>query len=795
MIVNTNWLKKYTDFTFSAAELAERLTAIGLESNLIEGKKNGLENILVAEILTVEPHPNADRLTLCTVSTGEKQLEVVCGAPNVKQGQKVPLALVGTTLPNGMTLKPTKIRGVVSEGMLCAEDELGISDDHSGIMILEQDAVVGSRLSDYLAINGKSLEIDLTPNRPDCASHIGVAREIALITGGELHKPVVNLKESHEPTSDYIKIEITDPTGCPRYAARLIRGVKIGPSPDWLAKSLESIGQRSINNVVDAANYVLMETGHPLHTFDYANLQGQKIVVRLAKPGEKVVTLDGVERELSSDILLICDNERPVAIAGIMGLANSEINDDTIDVLLESAYFNPGVIRKGARFLGMQTEASYRFERGTDYEGLIYALNRLATLIVEVAGGRICRGIVDNYPNPIKPRKIVMRYERTNRLIGMNFGPDWINRVLTGLGCEIINSNKKEIAVIVPSWRPDLEREVDLIEEIVRVYGMSKVPSAKYIQIVPMETVNERYDLIEKLRSFVAGCGYSELYCNSLVSAKAANFWSESAGKLKLRNPLGQDMAYLRTSLLPGMIAAVKHNFNHYRSDLQLFELGFVQAFAPQAETLAEESLHLGVILTGYLDEPNWAYPRRVSNIFFLKGLAEAITRQFGIRNINFKKAENSHFKHLIQIFIGESHLGYLGELAPDYLGKEWDVEAPVNGMELNVEVILNSLNLAKMYHEPPVFPFTERDISIIVDRAIPVAKIIANMQKSGGNLLREIRFYDLYLGKNIDKKEKSLTFNLLFQASDRTLTDAEVDQIMAKIYKNLSRELHARLR
>lgn len=795
MIVNTNWLKKYTDFPFSPAELAERLTAIGLEANLIEDKSTGLENIIVAEILAVRPHPNADRLTICTVSTGEKQLEVVCGAPNVKQGQKVPLALVETTLPNGMTLKPTKIRGVISEGMLCAEDELGLSNDHSGIMILEQDATVGSRLSDYLATDGKSLEIDLTPNRPDCASHIGVAREITLMTGNELRKPAINLKEIQQPTSDSIEIEIADPVGCPRYAARLIRGVKIGPSPDWLVKSLESIGQRSINNVVDAANYVLMETGHPLHTFDYAHLKGQKIVVRRAKPGEKVVTLDGVERELSGDVLLICDSEKPVAIAGIMGLANSEINDDTRDVLLESAYFNPGVIRKGARFLGMQTEASYRFERGTDYEGLLYALNRLAALIVEVAGGQICRGIVDNYPNPIKARRVVLRYERTNRLIGMNFEPDWIKKVLTGLGCEIINSAESEITVTVPTWRPDLEREVDLIEEIVRVYGMSKVPSAKYIQIVPMETINERYDLIEKLRFFVAGCGYSELYCNSLVSARAAEFGAESGDKLKLRNPLGQDMTYLRTSLLPGMIAAVKHNFNHYRTDLRLFELGFVQAFAPQAETLAEESLHLGVILTGYLDEPNWAYPRRASNIFFLKGLVEAIAKQFGLQPINFQKAANPYYKHLIQILTGEAKLGYLGELAPGYLDKEWDIQLPVNSMELNVEVILKSLNLTKTYHEPPAFPFTERDISIIVDRTIPVDKVIENIRQNGGNLLREIRFYDLYLGKNIDKKEKSLTFNLLFQANDRTLTDAEVDQIMATIYANLSRELNARLR
>ncbi|MFA7710027.1 MAG: phenylalanine--tRNA ligase subunit beta [Candidatus Neomarinimicrobiota bacterium] len=795
MIVNTNWLKKYTDYSYSAEELAERLTAIGLESNLIPDKAAGLEEVLIAEILAVNPHPNADRLTVCIVTTGEKQFAVVCGAPNVKKGLKVPLALVGSTLPNGMTLKPVKIRGVASEGMLCAEDELGISDDHSGIMILDENAIVGGRLADYLSGNGRSLEIDLTPNRPDCTSHIGVAREIALMTGNELHKPDNNLSESESATSAYISVGIEDQIGCPRYAARLVQGVKIGPSPDWLVKALASIGQRSINNVVDAANYVLMETGHPLHTFDYANLKGQKIVVRRAKAGEKVVTLDGIERELSDDILLICDGERPVAIAGIMGLANSEIEKDTRDVLIESAYFNPRIIRRGSRYLGLQTEASYRFERGADYEGAIYALERGAELIAEVAGGRVCRGVVDEYPKPIESPKIVLRYERTNRLIGMKFEPEWVKKVLVGLGCDILNSNAQEVAVRVPSWRPDLEREIDLIEEVVRIYGMSRVPSTKTLQMIPNMSTDDRYDRIEKLRSFMATCGYSELYCNSLVSARATEFGFEPVKPVKLRNPLSQDMTFLRTSLIPGMIAAIKHNFNRRRFDLRLFELGHVQAYAPEEETQARESLRLGALLTGYFDEPNWAYPRRKTNSFILKGLADTLAHEFGVCNLNYSKAENLFFKRLVKISAGKKVLGYFGELAPDYLGKDWDIEEPVFGMELDADFLLKQVNLAKIYKEPPVFPSTERDLSIVVKCEILVGDIMKKIRQNGGDLLREIRFYDLYLGKNVDKNEKSLTFNLLFQADDRTLTDAEVDQIMATIHSNLSRELNARLR
>ncbi len=795
MIVNTNWLKKYTDFDFSPEELAEKLTSVGLEANLIADKSAGLENVLVAQILAVNPHPNADRLTVCTVTAGDREMEVVCGAPNVRPGLKVPLALVGTTLPNGVTLKPAKIRGVTSEGMLCAEDELGISDDHTGIMVLKDSAAPGSRLSDYLSESGRSLEIDLTANRPDGASHIGVAREISLLTGKPLNKPEIKLSECGEPSSDYISIEIQDPAGCPRYAARMVKNVQVGPSPDWLVRSLESIGQRSINNIVDAANFVLMETGNPLHTFDYANISGRKIVVRRAAQGEKVVTLDSVSRELTGEILLICDAKRPVAIAGIMGLENSEIKADTRDVLIESAYFNPGVIRKGSRYLGLQTDASYRFERGADYEGVIYALNRLAELIVEVAGGQICQGIVDNYPVPLKPVEINMRFERANRLIGVDFEPQWVKEVLKKLGCEIIRANASEVTIIAPTWRPDLEKEVDLIEELVRIFGMTKVPSAKYLKVIPNTTADERYDRIESLRSFMAACGYNELYCNSLVSQRETKLVFEPAKPVKLCNALSQDMAYLRTSLLPGMVAAVKHNFNRRRFDLQLFEMGNVQTFDAGSETTARESLHLGLILTGNLDRLNWAFPRRGSNSFILKGAIEAIALKYGLGDVRYEKTVNPFFRHLTKAVLGKTVLGYFGELASDYLQKDFDITSPVYALEIDVENLLGHVNPDVRYQEPPVFPSIERDISIIVEKKLPVETIITNIRKGGGELLREIRFYDLYLGKNLDKNEKSLTFNLLFQAGDRTLTDAEIDQIMTGIHANLARELKARLR
>ena len=389
MIVNTKWLEKYTEIPYSPAELEEKLTFLGLESTIKKNPVDRINGVIVAEIQEVMPHPNADRLKICRAETGSGSIDVVCGAPNVEIGQKVPLARVGTVLPNGLQLKPVKIRGVQSEGMLCAEDELGISDDHNGIMILAQNAPIGIEIKEYLGGKGTSIDIDLTPNRPDCTSHIGVARDITLLTGKELLIPEIRFTESGIPTSDYISVDIDNSIGCPRYAARVVHNVKISQSPRWLADYLSSVGQRSINNVVDAANFVLLETGHPLHTFDYRMIKGKKIVVRSAKDGEEVVTLDGVHRELISDVLLICDASCPVAIAGIMGLENSEIKDDTTDILIESAYFDPATIRKGSRYLGLQSDASYRFERGSDPEGVIYALNRLSDLIVELAGGSV----------------------------------------------------------------------------------------------------------------------------------------------------------------------------------------------------------------------------------------------------------------------------------------------------------------------------------------------------------------------------------------------------------------------
>ena len=795
MIVNTKWLERYTDIPYSPRELEEKLTYLGLESTVKKNPVERIEGVIISEIKEVLPHPNADRLQICRVDTGSGTMDVVCGAPNVAPGQKVPLARIGTVLPNGMELKPVKIRGVKSEGMICAEDELGLSDDHSGIMVLSDDAPLGIELKEYLGNGGASIDIDLTPNRPDCTSHIGVARDITLLTGNELKIPEINLKESAEPVADFISVEIENKIGCPRYAARVVKGVNIGPSPKWLTDYLTSVGLRSINNVVDVANFVLLETGHPLHTFDYHMIEGKKIIVRSAADGEEVVTLDGVRRELNEDVLLICDGKKPVAVAGIMGLENSEIKDDTKDILIESAYFDPATIRKGSRYLGLQTDASYRFERGADPEGVIYALNRLADLIVEVAGGSVCRGIVDNYVRKIDSAEIKVRYQRVNALLGMSIEPAWMLDKFQRLGCRIIEKNDEYVVLKVPTWRPDLEREVDMIEEVVRIYGMHVVPNARELRIQPNYYENREYQMVEELRQTIANMGLYEVCNNSLVSQNHVEFGLQNLKPVKIANPLGQDMSFMRTTLIPGLLQNARHNINRQKTDLQLFEMGFVQEYDPRQETHAREYQKYAILLTGYLEDKYWKYEQRTSDIFILKGMLQTVLNHFGIRDVEFVPGKHHHFRYLIEVRKGTVLLVYFGQVEPTYLAKVWDIDAPVFVLEGDVNVLFKIADQRKIFKPLPVFPVIRRDVSILVAEDKKIADIEHLIWQKGGEFLKECRFYDLYTGKNIDKGLKSITFNLVFQAEDRTLQDNEIDKIMSAIHRTLKDKAGAQLR
>ncbi|MFP4548491.1 MAG: phenylalanine--tRNA ligase subunit beta [Fidelibacterota bacterium] len=796
MIVNRNWLEKYTELPYSNEVLEERLTYLGLEAVMIKNPVTGLDKLIVGEVKSVEEHPDADKLSVCEVYDGSETKTIVCGAPNVAPGQKVPVALPGCELPGGFKIKQAKIRGVKSAGMIAAEDELGLSEDHTGIMVLNENAQIGITMENYLnSVSGANFEIDLTPNRPDCTSHIGVARDLTTLTGKPLNIPETPITETNDLTKDNITVEIQAPEACPRYAARVIKNIKIGPSPKWLANYLKSVGLRPINNIVDLSNFVLMETGQPLHTFDYDKVANQKIVVRKAKKDETVVTLDGEERKLNEDILLICDAEKPVAVAGIMGLGNSEISETTTNILIESAYFEPATIRKGSKKLALQTDASYRFERGADPENAIYALNRISSLIQEIAGGDVTKDVVDNYPNNITFPKVKVRFERINSVIGFEFKQNYVVEKFQQLGCEILDQTNETVTVQTPSWRPDLEREIDYIEEIVRIYGMENIPAAKTLQIITNDEPNREHIFIEKLRDDFAAFGYNENYNNTLVSEAMANFELFKRQPIRLQNPLSNELAYLRTALLPGLINTAKLNFNRNNFDLKLFEIGKVQEFDKDSETTATETLSFAALISGKVEEINWSYDQRDANIYYLKGLVEELAEEYNLDELRFVKIDHGIFSRLVQVFVGKDYLCYFGQLHPLYLNKVHGIEKDIWVLEGNGENLFKYYHPEIKYEELPKFPATERDISIVVDDTIEIEKIEAIIRNKAGKNLKEFIFYDQYQGENIDQGKRSLTFNLVFQNKERTLKDKEIDKAMTRVHGALKKEINAELR
>ena len=795
MNIYSKWLAKYVTLPEGAETLAHLLTSLGLESNVIPNAYDTLTGVVTAEIVTVGKHPGADRLSICEVNDGHQSVTVVCGAPNAAPGQKVMLAKPGAILPNGMKITSSRVRGILSEGMLCAEDELGISDDHSGIMILDPATPCGMTIQHYFESRGFTLSVDLTPNRPDAASHIGIARDLACALDRDMHLPRIELTENEPSTASAITVSIDNPVGCPRYAARIVKGLAIGPSPDWLAEALQHVGIRSINNVVDAANYVLMETGHPLHTFDYREIRRKQIIVRNARSAEMVTTLDGIQRQLNEEILLICDGERPVAIGGIMGLANSEITEQTTDILIESAYFDPGTIRKGSKYLGLQSEASYRFERGADPQGVIFALNRVTALIQELAGGQVLTGIVDNYIRPLSSPRVVVRFQRINQLLGVDVAPEWVVSKLRRIGCEIIAADQQSVTLISPSWRPDLEREVDYIEEVLRFYGMSNIPACTEIRIPLTAEHDNRHDHLESIRQSVADFGYVEVYNNSLVSEKLIGYGLENHPPVRLKNPLSLDMAYLRTELAPGLTFTAQRNIFRRNRDLQLFEIGFIQTLDPDSETHARETLKLAVLVSGLYSARHWDVSPRPSDLFNLKGLLEALAERYGWPQPEYKPSNHRLYQPVLEIMMVNQPIGWLMQAKPEYLRTTWDIEQPLAIMELNLDVLLSLLRMDRHYSALPVYPSVQRDLSIVLDERQLVDDVVKIIQQYGGSSLKEVRFYDLYQGKNIDKGQKSFTFSLVFQTAERTLTDEEVDHTMQTIIGALERDCQARLR
>ena len=747
MIINTNWLKQYSDFDYSDEELGDRLTYLGLEADPVPNPLASIEKIVVGSVSNVREHPDADRLKVCDVFDGKKTRQIICGAPNVKDDIKVPLVLPGCQLPDGK-VKKVKIRGVKSEGMIPAEDELGLSDDHSGIIILPYDAEIGQDFREYYSERfGSNFEIDLTPNRPDCTSHIGVARDLNVLTENELKIPDTDFEENGDDIEKYVEVNIHDPEACPRYATRIIKDVEVKESPQWLKDRLKSIGLRPINNIVDAANFVLMETGQPLHTFDYDRLNGEEINVRMSEDGEEVITLDGEKRELDDSVLLICDAQQPVAVAGIMGLENSEIIDSTTNLLLESAYFNPARIRYGSKYLGLQTDSSYRFERGVDPENVIYALNRLTNLIVDLANGQVCTGSIDNYPKKIDKPQPKVRFSRINKLIGQDFDPDWVVDKFEKLGCKILDKDKNSVKVESPSWRPDLVREIDYIEEVIRIYGMEKVKSSRTIKIQPDYSRNNRYNFNRVVRDKIASYGYQEVYNNSLFSHEEKNFNLFDLEPVKVKNQLSRDLAYIRTNLSSGLVKKAEDNINSKNRDLRFFEIGKVHDLNFDKDNKADEYEHFAMLLTGNLEPVSWKYDqRRTGDFFDLKGDIQGLIQYLTGREAQFVDSEmtKKNFNQIVKIVVEDDTLGYICQLNEELLDDQYNVEEQkVFAFEGSLEILYKHFTPEINYQPVASYPAIERDVSILVNTSTRVGIMVASTCRKSNFMIfiREITF------------------------------------------------------
>jgi phenylalanyl-tRNA synthetase beta chain len=801
MKVTLNWLRDYVEISQTVNDLGHLLTMAGLEVGEAVTTGGEMDKVLVAEIKKIRKHPNADKLSLVEVKTDRETFSIVCGAKNIQEGQKVPLALVGAKLPNGVEIKKSKIRGELSEGMLCSEIELGLGQDATGIMILSPDLASGANLSEALGLTDTVLDISITPNRPDCLCVIGVAREIAALTHQRVKYPFRSLSDNGGEIHQKTSVTILDPDLCPRYVARIIEGVKIGPSPSWMKNRLEDVGIRSINNVVDITNYVMMEYGQPLHAFDFEMLEERRIVVRRAQKGEEFVTLDGVKRTLDQDMLMICDGVKPVAIAGVMGGLNSEIKEDTKDVLLESAYFDPMGNRRTAMKLGLETEAAYRFGRGIDYGGCLSVATRAAQFIQEFAGGRIVEGVVDAYPMPIQPTPIHLRVNRVNQVLGIEISARRMKGYLEDLGLDVLEKDKDILVVTPPSYRRDLEREIDLIEEVARLDGYEGIPVTLPKGPPSSEERSRGFLLERKAVDVLTHHDYHQVITYSFTSPASWDLLGLPPDDLKRKhlrilNPLTEDLSVLRTSLVPGLLETARYNISRKNLNLKLFELARV--FFPQdGKKLPDEVKYLVGLAMGADGEPHWASATRPIDFYDVKGCVEDLLEVFQITGVRFERAEDISYLHpgkASRILCGKEVLGVLGEIHPQVLAR-YDIPGKAYLFEINFGQAGKWAREEKRFRPLPKFPAVYRDLSVVVDEGLEVEEVAEAIWGFRQSFINDVSLFDVYRGAPIPDGKKGISYRIRYQANDRTLTDEEVNRYHDEVILSLKLVFKAELR
>jgi len=802
MKVSKNWLNQYVNIKSDNNFLADALTMAGLEVESVFDPYEYLQKVVVGRIRSISAHSNANKLQCCQVDIGEKVIPVVCGAPNIYENALIACALPGTCLPDGKVLKKTVIRNEPSEGMICSEKELGIGNASYGVLILDGTYQIGSLLKDALALTDTVFEIGLTPNRPDCASMIGVAREIAAIESEKLIYPEISFDETGPDCSSMTSVTIDNPDHCPRYAARVMLDIQIAPSPKWLQKRLCAIGLRPINNVVDITNFVMMESGQPLHAFDYDLLDENRIVVRTAKKNEKFTTLDKKERKMEDDMLFICDGKKPVAVAGVMGGLNSEINNNTRRVLLESAYFNPTSVRRTSKRLGLSTDASYRFERGIDPDGVIWAIDRAAQLMKDICGATICKGIIDSYPSPIDMVQVDVSIKKLYRLIGITPNREQIKSLLSSIEFTVNDIDNDRIQVNVPSFRVDVKRPQDIMEEVARLIGYDEIPIVTPKSPIGAEKPSRHLKYRNRIKDIMTGVGFTEAINYSFIAAESAdrlNLPSEDSRRkdVKLSNPISEEQAVMRTSLVPGMLETVRRNLNQKNINLKLFEIGKVFLNHSNAP-LPKERETLILVWTGAALPESWQQPERTCDFYDLKGIIESLMHRLHIKKVSFVKPEkmdSNYYRpgYVAQIEVKKNSIGMTGEIHPDVL-QNYQIRQPVYVCEIDYETLYHLIPENIIARPMPRFPSTFRDMTLILDRNIQAESIINVMRACNEKLLADIQVFSVYDGDPIPSGKKSMSFRITYQSWDETLKDEKINQIHTEIGKTVIKTFQADL-
>ena len=820
MNISYNWLKEYVNFDLTPDEVAAALTSIGLETGDVEevqSIKGGLEGLVIGEVLTCEPHPNSDHMHITTVNLGQGDpVQIVCGAANVAAGQKVVVATLGTKLYDGdecFTIKKSKLRGVESNGMICAEDEIGIGTSHEGIIVLPEDVVPGTLAKDYYNIKSDYvLEVDITPNRSDACSHYGVARDLYawLIQNGRqatLKRPSVDAfkVDNHDMNIDIV-VENTE--ACPRYAGVAIKNVTVKESPEWLQNKLRLIGVRPINNIVDITNYILHAYGQPMHCFDADKIKGGKIVVKTCPEGTKFVTLDEVERKLSDRDLMICNAEEPMCIAGVFGGLDSGTTETTKDVFLESAYFHPTWVRKTARRHGLSTDSSFRFERGIDPNGTIYALKEAALLVKELAGGEIASEIKDNYPAPIADFTVELSYEYTNALIGKVIPAETIKSIVTSLEMKITGETPEGLSLLVPAYRVDVQRPCDVVEDILRIYGYNNVeiPTSVKSSLSVKGDVDKSVKLQNLVSEQLVGCGFNEIMNNSLT---AATYYEgletyKPENLVQLMNPLSNDLNVMRATLLFGGLESIQHNANRKNADLKFFEFGNCYHFNAEKKNPEKvlaaysEELHLGLWITGKRVSNSWAHPDENTSVYELKAYVLNIFRRLGVNfgGLVFGNLTDDIYSVAISVHTrGGKLLATFGVLHKK-IQKAFDIDNEVYYADLNWKELMKAIkNNTVAYKEISKFPAVKRDLALLIDKKVQFAEIEKIAYETDKKLLKSVELFDVYEGKNLEAGKKSYAVSFMLQDENATLNDKQIDKVMQKLIANLQNKLDAKLR